>query len=531
MRKILTLIILIIAVTTLYSQDDKKILGIELPDFVITGKDVIAIKKAEKIKPDYITSISENFLKPDYSPEDLEIGNFSLPIKRDLNLLDSTYFHNGYIATGIGRYSLPFVDALYAKPIQNGILRFKLSGVNNRKYVENSDRYFLKGGADFLYWTDIDSRFFPGTQFHLSGEYGTAGYKFFASDNPTEKRSVNSGQISLNIKNDFNKHFLFNLNFVDNITSIQQEPFKENELKLNAQTLIRLSFFNLGVTADYRNHLIKNYPDVSTGDDIFIIRPTAGFQFTKVLKSSFGVIISNSGGNKFFNPYAAIAMRLSGALTLFGEYNATPEFYGPSYYLKQNPYLDVDSLSSVYFEKDIQYSVWVKYEFSRYYQFDGGLKFFSAKDYPFFADSYESGKFILSKTDVTYLSPFANFLFYLGPYGEFYGSAAFNILQNNDDKFIPYFPKLKLNGIYSYNFTDSFRGSLRADYFAGRYADIENKIKLNDYFNLGIDLNYIFSENFDLFASFRNLLNRKYSLWYNYQEMPLDFLFGIKFKL
>lgn len=524
--------IFVISLITVFAQEDKpKVPGIELPDFVITGKDVIAVKKSDKIKPEFVTTISENFIKPSYSPEELEISEFSLPIKKDLSFLDSTFFHNGYISAGLGRYSFPFVDALYGRPIENGILRLKFTGFNNKEYVDNSDRYGLKFGADLLYWTNIDSRFLPGTQIHASGEYGTDGYKFFASDNPTEKRSLNAGRINLNIKNEFNPNFLFDFMLDDQITSIQQEPFNENNLNLKAQSLFKVSFFNIGIAADYRNHAIKNYPDVKTGKDIFIFRPTAGFQFTKVAKGSFGVTISNSGGDKFFNPYASVALKLSDALTLFGEYNASPEFFGPAHYLKQNIYLDVDSLSSIYFEKGIQYSVSVKYEFSRYYQIDGGLKFYSAKDYPYFADSYQKGKFALAKTDVTSLSPFINFLFYIGPYGEFYSSAEVNMLQNDSDNFIPYSPKLKLNAIYSYKFSESFIGSLRADYLSGRYADIQNKIKLDDYFDLGVDLNYIFNKQFDFFASFRNIFNTKNYLWYNYQEVPLNFLFGVKYKL
>ena len=532
MKKILFISLLVASSVFVYSQDDKtKVPGVELPDFVITGKDVIAVKKTDKIKPEFVTTISENFLKPSYSPEELEISEFSLPIQKDLSFLDSTYFYNGYIAAGLGRYSFPYVDALYGKPIDNGILRLKFSGFNNREYVDNSDRYGLKAGADLLYWTNIDSRFLPGTQFHLSGEYGTDGYKFFMSDNPTEKRSLNSGRLNLNIKNEFNPNFLFDINIDDQITSIQQEPFNENNLNLKAQTLFRISFLNIGAVADYRNHSIKNYPDVKTGNDIFIFRPTAGFQFTQVAKGSFGVTISNSGGDKFFNPYASVAVKLSDALTLFGEYNSMPEFYGTSYYLKQNLYLDVDSLSSIYFEKGLQYSVSVKYEFSRYYQIDGGLKFFSAKDYPYFVNSYQKGKFALAKTDVTSIAPYVNFLFYLGPYGEFYSSAELNMLQNDNEDFIPYSPKLKLNAVYSYRFNENFIGSIRADYLSGRYADIENKIKLDDYLNFGVDLNYTFNEQFDFFASFRNLFNQKNYLWYNYQEVPLNFLFGVKYKL
>ncbi|WP_407931569.1 hypothetical protein, partial [Ignavibacterium album] len=56
--------IFVISLITVFAQEDKpKVPGIELPDFVITGKDVIAMKKSDKIKPEFVTTISENFIK------------------------------------------------------------------------------------------------------------------------------------------------------------------------------------------------------------------------------------------------------------------------------------------------------------------------------------------------------------------------------------------------------------------------------------------------------------------------------------
>ena len=55
-RKILTLLVLI--APFIAAQDS----GVELPDFVITGKIVVSVGKTEKIAPDFI-STTGNFLK------------------------------------------------------------------------------------------------------------------------------------------------------------------------------------------------------------------------------------------------------------------------------------------------------------------------------------------------------------------------------------------------------------------------------------------------------------------------------------
>ena len=66
--------------------------NVELPDFVITGHSSLNLKKVDKLKPDFVSSINEDFIKPSYSPEELEIGSFSNPLKSDLSFLNDVHF-------------------------------------------------------------------------------------------------------------------------------------------------------------------------------------------------------------------------------------------------------------------------------------------------------------------------------------------------------------------------------------------------------------------------------------------------------
>ena len=57
------LLILSFSILVVYAQDDKtKNPNVELPDFVITGKSQLNIKKVDKIKPDFISSVNEDFI-------------------------------------------------------------------------------------------------------------------------------------------------------------------------------------------------------------------------------------------------------------------------------------------------------------------------------------------------------------------------------------------------------------------------------------------------------------------------------------
>jgi hypothetical protein len=526
------LLILLFSFSVINAQDDRaKNPNVELPDFVITGKSQLNIKKVDKIKPDFVSSVNEDFIKPTYSPEELEIGDFSNPLKSDMSFLNDVSFFKGNIAAGIGLYTIPTVSANYAYPFTNGIIEGMASGDFTRAYEDNSDRYNTRFGFNFTYWSDIEGKVFPGTQFNVNGNYGTTSFKFFASDNPEERRSLNFGKFEIDVKNDFGKNFLFGLNLTNNVANISQEEFNENNLRLKGEALYKLAAVNVGAAIDYRNHSIKNLLGDNSGKDLFLIRPTAGLFFTKLIKGTIGWTFSQGAGETYNALYASVAIKLDKNITLFGEYAPTAEFNSPGNYVVKNNYFKVDSIGSIYWERSTQFTASVKYEFDKYFQIDGGLRYYKSDAFPYFAPSSDSGKFDLHYADMKNINPYANFLFYLGPYGEFYGTLDLSDIRDIDGNLIPYLPVFSLNAAYNYKFENGLSSTVRLDYQSKRYADIKNEISIGDYFDLGLSFIYSFKPNIDLTLDINNLLNQKNYFWNGYKEVPLNIIIGINYRL
>jgi hypothetical protein len=514
-----------------FSQEEGRTsTGVELPDFVITGKDVVKIKKSEKLNPFLISTFSEKFVMPVYSPEEIPVKKISLPVRDDLNLLGSNNFYKGYIAGAIGFYSLPDLDILYATPIENGIFRTKLNGFYNRQFVDNSDNYKLAGGADLIYWTDINSSFLPGTQFRINTDLSTRGYKFYGSSNPTEKRNLTNLLGNINIKNEYNSSFLFKINAIDNFTSLGGENFKENLIDLNLNTLLRLAFINIGFSGNIKSVSLSNDTSDHKELNYLLIRPTAGFQFTSLAKGSFGFTISRSSQDRFIMPYAELAVKLAPNFTFLGEFNPTSEFLTPANFLSSNPFFDVVKSTNLFIKKSMQYQMTVKYEYQRFFEINGGFKYFSSDSLPYFYEK-EKGKYSLRFSDIKSMTPYVNFNFFPGPYGFFFGSLEINAAQNDTGQTFPYIPTFKLTANYGYTFNEVLTSSLNLVYAGKTFTDINNLNKIDNYINLGLSLAYNFDQRFDFFVRFENLINNSNYIWNNYKEKPFDIILGVKYKL
>ncbi len=523
MIKIVSLILF--SAVLIFSQDDKsKNPNVELPDFVITGQDVISIKRAIKIKPDFISTVTEKFVKPVHSPEELGLRQLSDPIKEDLILLDSTAFSNGSLSAGAGIYILPEANLNYTYPFHNGILKADLGGMYQRDYIENSDRYSFYGGAGIEYSLGVIDKSLPGTQFLLGGDYYSLAYKLFASNNPEQKRTKNEGNYYLGIKSTAGKVFIFDLQFDDYVTSLVEDNFNENLINLNGFARLQLSDIGLGIKTNYQKQFFTTDSLDNIGFNYFFFRPTVSFELFNSVKAEVGYTFTNSADQSFNNIFASFGLRISKNIILLGEFSPNAEFVTSGMLLRKNDYFDPLMFDNLFYRKSNYFDVAVKYEYERYYQIDAGLRYFKSGNLPYFIDSNKSGQFDIATADAKNYNAYLNLSFHFGPYGVLYGSFDYFRVRDNNGNKIPYQPNLKGNITYGYEFIRGLLGEVLVDYYSDRFTDIPNTTKLNSFFNLGFKLTYKLQETFILKLEMDNLLNRDIFLWQGYMEKPFDVL-------
>lgn len=502
--------------------------SVELPDFVITGKYQNSVQTAKKLPPDFVSTITDDFLKPSYSPEEMDIKNIENPIEQDLKLLDSLNYLQGKIDVGIGLYSIPVAALSYAYLFEDGIFEGHFAGEYQREYIDQSSRYGINGGAKIQYLLWKNSGFLTNSRITLNGDYSTKSFKFFGSSIPDEKRSLNSGFINLSLDNYSNENFNYLFKFSDTSSTLSEEKFSENIFNIQSYTKFIISHFNLGIDLNYQNQT-KTDSLGDGGESFFFIRPKLELGVADFAKVAFGFTYENSGNKNFTSPYAALAMMLDKNISLFAEYHPEAEFISVGSLLNNNEYFNPQNYNRVFFEKSSAINISVKYEYERYFQIDGGVKYYSTSNNPYFFLSQINKKYELGSTEAKYFSGFINFIFHPGPFGVFYGSTEVLSLKDTANNFVPFVPSVKINFAYGYDFNFGLSGEVNLDYRSNRFTDINNIIEIDDYINLKIKLSYLFEHNLFFTLTFENLLDSQNYRWANYIERPFDITAGIRY--
>jgi hypothetical protein len=526
--KLLSLFI-VLAIIVPAQDSVKSNANVELPDFVITGKEVISVEQAKKIPPDFVSILSNSFIKPEHSPEELQLKEFPNPLKNNLKLFDSLNYGNGWLDAGIGSYFLPTAKLVYSSPFGNGVFEGRVTALNQRADVINSEKYSLSGGATLYYFLNSQLPLFNGTKFRFNGDLATSGYRLYgAFTNPDQKRNLNKGNFSFLINDLSNESFIYELNFSDELASLDKPFFSENLFGFDGYFKTEFSAFNLGLNYNYKRQYISNKLQNKSEFYFLSVQPTAGLNLSDILKVQFGLTYSQDGKNTFSAPYASAALHLEKNVTLFGEFAPAVEYLTENYFIRLNPYLNPDTFTNLFFEKSNVLKAVLKYEYGKYFEIDGGIKYYTSDEIPYFKNDIISGTFNVATVKGSSIGGFVNLLFHLGPFGIFYGTASMEESKDDANHSIPYYPKWESSLNYGYDFKMGFSTQASLYYTSKRFTDLINTQSLNSYIDLGLKFSYRIMQGFFITLEMNNLLNNENYNWFRYKDLPLNVTGGIR---
>jgi hypothetical protein len=528
MKKLITFFILL-ASALLNAQTEQK--SIELPDFVITGRQNVEVQSAVKKKPELISTLSKEFFTPQYSPEELPLLISSVP-KTHIPYLDTDEENlSGKLFIGVGRYSLPVGNLQLSKSFKNFIVTANAWGSDIRNYIQNSGFNSSCLSLTNNFFIPTDSDFLAGTILKLSGDYSRNTYKFFGSITPLSERKTNFGNINLSIDNHYGRIINFNFDFNADFLSMPNDKFEENKMTASGILEIHLNNFSIGAIGRFQRQLIENnlsgigkYENYSGGGFVEI-NPT------KSVFLKLGVDYYANSNSSFFTPNAALKWKLADGLLLLVNLHPKAEIYSIRDFLLLNPYM-VNSLTDNLFSKTKFHLISaIQYSYEKVFAFTFYGKLSNADNYLYFEDKTKAGFFnVQQSSGVNSSEAGIDLIVFPNQFGFFQGGLKYNSVKDGNGNMIPYQPSFFANAVYGFDFNFGLGFKTSYQFASNFYKDILNTVEIEQYHNLSLQISYKVYQNLSVIADFQNILNRSNFVWHQYQGKPLDIILGVEYR-
>ncbi len=512
-----------------FSQQEQK--SIELPDFVITGRQSVEVQAAKKKKPELISILSQEFFTPQYSPEELPLMLSSIPKNLVPSINAGDEYNSGRLFLGAGRYLLPVGNFSISKSFDNFLLSAGLWGSNTTEYISNAG--YNASGADLssTIFVSTASDILAGTIIKLDGNYLRDSYKFFGSVNPLFERKSNRGNGSLSIKNNYYDLFNFGLKFSADFLTLSENNLQERDLLLSADASFKISNLTIGGIRKFQRQILNNNLSGKESYNFYSMEGFIKLSPANLMNLILGAEAAGNAANSFFSPFGSMHLELNKGLSFNISFKPRAENITLKYFLNENLYMRNGLIDNVLREVKFDLHSTLNFEYEKFFGISLWGNYSSTDNYHYYEDSVQRGFFDLKTTSpVKSLAAGINLLIHPNIFGFFTGEVKFQDVKDGNKNYIPYTPVYSARMTYGVSITQNLAAKFKYIFAHNTYADLLNTVKLSSYHNISVGISYKLFEYLSLSADFQNILNRSNFVLRGYQEKPFDILIGADYR-
>jgi len=521
------IIILLIITGSVLAQNNQ---SVELPNFVITGIRSVDIKILNKKMPDLVSTLSKEFILPVQTPDAFQISilsNISVP-DTNINFVNRKY--NGFLNVGVGINTLPVGNLRYTLSRRHVMLNAKVWGRNDREFIDNAGYNTSGAFINSDFFVSGKSLFLPGLRVSLKTGFERDNYKFYGSLTPTKERKTKNlfgGAELVHNLGGYN----FGLELSGRIYELKNIKLEEKSFNTKAFVEFNISRFAIKANVEYSKQNLTNNLSKKNSFDYLAGKAYAKLSLSDKITLKGGVDYAKANNLNLFSVYAAINMKLSKQISLYGEFNPGARFYTLYDFVKKNKYFNPELKDNLFTKHKTSFNGTLKYEYEKYVETGIFFDYSKSDNYGFFDDTASKGKFDLKTADdVQLINGGIYTLFHLGPMGKFYGSLNFSKSVFDNDKKVPYHPDFSGQLNYSYLTRIGLEINPKLKIYSGVFTDVANKNKLDTFIDLGIKFKYLLLNNLAATLEINNIVNNKNYIFNGYKEKPVDIILGIDYR-
>lgn len=526
--KLKVILILSLSAFPLFAQIDATAKNVELPTFVITGKETVEFPAAEKLPSPPVTVVSEDFLKPSYEPDFLQGAVSSNPFTKVPLSLPSEEFYRNKLLARAGNVTLPSVT--YSTMLNSGDLSAsaRLGTEYVLPYVKNSSSFLVSPQLDLDYKIIQPGSFFDENKIHVNANYKYEKYNLNWIDVPTV-RKVSAYGIGATLENSTHDFWKYEAGFNTHTIGLLGENNKESRMGITGAA--GFSGQNLDFTPNAELSYFSVFDSAANRVSNTMLRVDAPLKITisDVFSAFASMHIMFFDSIKTMDPNFGLQLRLNSYISLAASYSPGYVVDDFSAQISRNRFAAMNQKQLLVYPVKGKIDFGITFESAKVYDITLGFSTFNSDYYPYFTDRSD-GKYELKTTNSTAFDLHADLRIHPSALGYFISSLQINAIKDTAGNFLPNYPAISAYAVYGYTLQKGITLKAGGKFMSKRYIDAANTETLPLYISLFGELGYSFSREFLLTAKIDNLLNRKNLIFKGYQDRPLTLEVGIEFQ-
>ena len=530
------------------SSREAKLPKIDLPEFVITGREFIELPLTSKLDqsgaPGYLLDASRLTVLGEKNKDSLS-GESEKPgasLSRNVDNFD------GRLSLGYGRFNSAYGEGWFGRKYEEGDFNLHGRYRAHKGYVDHADA--TAGSLDASGGLYLPRKFalFRGSRLTGQVSYEGEDFRFFGSAIPDLKRTVNNFQVGIGLLSGLNS-------FISHESSVSFQRLtlrdRDRSREDNLSFAFRASKEAAGFQFRGEFFYVADFLDQSNpGNDPHYLRTTAGFR--KLLFDKFDLSAglsfyffrnSDTGFKSKFYPNVALQYYLNRQLTAFAQFEPRVERNSLSYSVSENRYIGND-ISINHQDVFVNFSGGVQFDILNRGTGRVYLKYQRINNFPLYDDP----------TWNTYVDwvplPFIEWDLFYGGTTRFVSingevvidltnadrlSGTLRVLSSHNsstEEQAPYVAPVFFMARYSHHFPIGLSTQVVAQLVGERRIGIRvwSTTRLNSYFLLDASAEYSVRKNITIFLRLNNIFDEHYSIWNRYRELPFSILGGVSVK-
>lgn len=516
-------------------RPDQRLPQIDLPEFLITGKERIDLPEFSKTTLDEDRIFDASSRKP--GPGQRESTDISLggSIKEQIGFGGSSGGFNGKVTAGYGTFQTPFFDGWFGRSFGTSDFLLKAGYKASDGHVSNADfRRGYSGLSGGFYLSD-DASMFPGARLQGNVGFQGDGFNLYGSRVPDRRRTVN--------------RFLTDVSLM----SAPAEPFsytsgvhiRSTSLQDSASAREVLLGFEFTGTGDVGPLEVKGDAGLWTS---FLTSPSklhnpyytqfgAGARYTldNTLDFTGGATLFMYRGSDLdararFYPRIGITWYTSQWIQLFARFEPMVQRSGLSQIVEANPYVFHDA-GLRHHEVVNNLGAGVEVELVRRVKVRAAASYKQIRNAPIYLDAASQGIWAAEYFGLTRVVAFDGDL-YADITSEDYLAASISIRGNKNSvtgKRTPYFPSALVSGLYQHRFPFGLTVGTAVKLTGQQYTDIQNTSSMTAFTLVDINVEFVVIPGLSVLGMMNNVFNQPHRWWEGYQGLTRTAALGMSY--